>query len=351
MEQLSGDRFIGLWTGGYLLLAVLLALIGAYIIFSLAKRFAHQTDNVIDDSLVRRGKGPAMVILPLLVVLVVLPFLQVSSDQAVLIRRVVALGLTASIGWLMIGLVGVFGDFVSAKYRMHHADNLAARQMRTQAQLLRRIGIIVIVIVTLCVMLMTIPNVRLLGASLFASAGVVGLVIGIAARPVLSNLIAGIQIALTDPILLDDVVIVEGEWGWVEEIGTTYVVVRVWDQRRLVVPLSYFLERPFQNWTREGADILGTVFVYTDYSIPVDEVRQELHRILEASGIWDKKVWGLQVTNATAQTMELRALMSAPSSPKAWDLRCHVREKLIEFLREKHPQSLPKTRAEIRQSG
>ncbi len=152
---------------------------------------------------------------------------------------------------------------------------------------------------------------------------------------------------MTEPIRLDDVVIVEGEWGWIEEIGTTYVVVRIWDLRRLVMPLSYFIERPFQNWTRTTADILGTVFVYADYTVPVEEVRQELHRILKSSGMWDGKVWNLQVTNATEHTMEMRALMSAPDSGKAWDLRCYVREKLVQYLQERYPQSLPRARAEI----
>jgi hypothetical protein len=143
------------------------------------------------------------------------------------------------------------------------------------------------------------------------------------------------------------VVIVEGEWGWIEDILTTYVVVRIWDLRRLVVPLSYFIEHPFQNWTRVTANLLGTVFVYADYTVSVEDVRQELHRILETSGMWDGETWGLQVTNAGEHTLELRALMSAPSGPSAWDLRCHVREKLIEYLQAHNPQSLPKTRAEV----
>ena len=151
------------------------------------------------------------------------------------------------------------------------------------------------------------------------------------------------------PIRLDDVVIVEGEWGRIEEIGTTYVVVRIWDFRRLVVPLSYFIEKPFQNWTRKSADLLGTVFIYTDYTVPVDEVRSQLHAVLQSSGLWDGKTWGLQVTNATENVVELRALMSAPDSGTAWDLRCEVREKMIKFLQEKFPDSLPKLRAELKQ--
>ena len=177
--------------------------------------------------------------------------------------------------------------------------------------------------------------------------GLAALVAGLAARSTFSNLIAGVQIAFTQPMRLDDVVIVEGEWGWIEEIRTTYVVVRIWDLRRLIVPLSYFIEKPFQNWTRQTADLLGTVFLYTDYTVPVEEVRQEFHRVLESSKRWDGKVWGMQVTNASERSMELRALMSAPNASVAFELRCFVREKLIQFLQEKYPQSLPKTRAEL----
>jgi hypothetical protein len=211
---------------------------------------------------------------------------------------------------------------------------------------LRRSIVTLIIIVALGIMLMTFPGIRQIGAGLFASAGLAGLLVGLAARTTITNLLAGIQIALTEPIRLEDVVIVEGEWGTIEEIGSTYVVVRIWDMRRLVVPLSYFIEKPFQNWTRVTADLLGTVFVYADYTASVEEVRQELHRVLQATDLWDGKVWGLQVTNATEHTVEMRALMSASDSSKAWDLRCYVREKLIGFL-QSHPQNLPRTRANI----
>jgi small-conductance mechanosensitive channel len=229
------------------------------------------------------------------------------------------------------------------------ADNLAARQAHTRVRVLRRLLVAAIVTVTACLILMSIPSIRQIGITLFASAGIVGLVAGMAARPALSNLIAGVQLALTEPIRLDDVVIVEGEWGWIEEIRSTYVVVRIWDLRRLVVPLSYFIEHPFQNWTRKTADILGTVFIYVDYTVPIDVVRKQLLRILQASDLWDEKVWGLQVTKSAEQTLELRALMSAPDSGKAWDLRCQVREELVKYLQREYPQSLPRVRAEIRQ--
>jgi len=204
-------------------------------------------------------------------------------------------------------------------------------------------------IVTASVILMMFEQLRVIGVSLLASAGIAGLILGFSAQKVLSNLFAGIQIAITQPIRLDDVVIVENEWGWIEEITLTYVVVKIWDLRRLIIPISYFIEKPFQNWTRISADILGTVYIYGDYTIPVAKLREELTRILQSTDLWDGKVDGLQVTNAKEYTLELRALMSAKDSPKAWDLRCLVREKLVAFVQENYPQCLPKFRTELKQ--
>ena len=170
---------------------------------------------------------------------------------------------------------------------------------------------------------------------------------GLAARPLLSSLIAGVQIAMTQPIRIDDAVVVENEWGWIEEITSTYVVIKLWDWRRLIVPLSYFIEKPFQNWTREGAAIIGSVFLYVDYAVPVDRVREKLSEIVKASRLWDGRVVNLQVSDAKDHAIELRALVSARTSPLAWDLRCEVREKLIAFLRDEYPQALPRQRADL----
>jgi small-conductance mechanosensitive channel len=200
-------------------------------------------------------------------------------------------------------------------------------------------------------MLMTFEKVRQLGTTILASAGIIGIIFGIAAQRTIGTFIAGLQIAFTQPIRIDDVVIVENEWGRIEEITLTYVVVRIWDLRRLIVPITYFIEKPFQNWTRVTADILGAVYIHVDYTVPVEAVRAELQKILKEAQLWDGKVCVLQVTNTSEQAIELRALMSAADASTAWSLRCYVREKLVEFIQKNYPDSLPKLRASLRQLG
>ncbi len=252
--------------------------------------------------------------------------------------------LIAAFGWALVGFFDTWRDGVLRHHPLDIADNLHARRLHTQIEIIRRTFIILVFLICAASILMTFPAVRVIGDTLFASAGVAGLVLGLSARPVLSNLIAGIQIALTEPIRLDDVVIVEGEWGWIEEIRATYVVVRIWDLRRLVVPLSHFIEQPFQNWTRKTANLLGTVYLYGDYTLPVEALRTELIHLLHETSLWDGVAANLQVTGATPQGMELRALMSARNSSDAWNLRCLVREKLIAFLGQNYPGCLPHTR-------
>jgi small-conductance mechanosensitive channel len=203
------------------------------------------------------------------------------------------------------------------------------------------------VLFTAASMLMVFDSVRQLGTSILASAGVLGIIVGFAAQRSIATVLAGFQIALTQPIRLDDVVIVEGEWGHIEEITLTYVVVLIWDQRRLIVPISQFIERPFQNWTRTSADILGSVFIYTDYTVPVEALRPEIEQMVKVSKDWDGRFWNLQVTDATERTLQLRVLATAADASKAWNLRCELREKLVALLQEKYPQCLPRVRAEL----
>lgn len=340
---------IGGWLGSLATLVVFPSLAYALhaLLVSIATRVARRTPNDYDESVVRHARRPTRVILPLVALLFALPQAGLPPELQGLLSHAVGIGLIASAGWLVIALFSVVDDVLRNRFPVDVEDNLAARKVRTQMGVFHRIAEAMVGVVTIGVILMTFPSIRHIGDSLLASAGLAGLIVGLAARPMLANLMAGIQLALTEPIRLDDVVIVEGEWGWIEEVRTTYVVVRVWDLRRLVVPLSYFIDHPFQNWTRTSADLLGTVFLYADYRVPVEEVRRELHEILQASGMWDGKVWGLQVTDAREQTLELRMLMSAPDSSTAWDLRCLVRERLVEFLQREHPECLPRTRVQL----
>jgi small-conductance mechanosensitive channel len=209
----------------------------------------------------------------------------------------------------------------------------------------------IVVVVGIALALLTFPGVQKIGASLLASAGIAGLVLGIAAKSILGNLLAGLQLAFSQPISIDDVVIVEGEFGKIEEIGRTHVVVALWDQRRLIVPLTHFIEKPFQNWTRVTSDILGTVFLWVDYGMPVDPLRAELRRICEAAPEWDRRLCLIQVTETSEGAMQLRALVSAADASRNWDLRCIVREKLIDFIHREYPEHLPRVRSEVTKIG
>lgn len=230
------------------------------------------------------------------------------------------------------------------RYDVNARDNLKARKIHTQFNIISRIAIAIIVIFATGIILLTFDEVRQIGISLFASAGIISLVIGLAAQKVIAAFLAGIQIALAQPIRLDDVVVVENEWGRVEEISLTYIVIRIWDKRRLVVPTTYFMDKPFQNWTRVSADLLGTVFLYTDYTANVDELRDALNHILQETSLWDGKVGIIQVTNASEKSMELRILVSSHDSPTGWDLRVYVREKLIDYMQKNMPAVLPRSR-------
>jgi small-conductance mechanosensitive channel len=346
MNFLLQDWRTRLWSLGAVLAACAVALLLHFLLFRISRRLSRHKQTVLAQSLLYCEK-PARFVLLCLLEMAIVPFLPVSAFWQTALARGIGICLIAAAAWLLIALLQVIEAVVSYRYSPLTTTTLAARRVQTQVQVLHRIAVIMIVVLAIATILMTFPSIRHIGESLFASAGLAAVVAGLAARTMLSNIMAGVQIALTQPIRLEDAVIVEGEWGWIEEITTTFVVVRIWDLRRLVLPISYFIEKPFQNWTRKSADLLGTAFVYADYSVPVEEVRQELHRILRTSGLWDGKTWGLQVTNANDRTIELRALMSAPDGGSAWDLRCLVREKLVQFLQQRYPECLPRTRAEI----
>jgi small-conductance mechanosensitive channel len=302
-------------------------------------------------SLLLRLRGPSRLAFIIAGCGLVVPNLALAPSLAEALGKVLAIAFVVLVGWTVMLSLHIATDLHLRRYKIDVDDNLLARKHVTQIRLLRRAIDTVIVVLTFSAALMTFDAVRQYGVSLFASAGVAGLVAGLAARPVLANLFAGIQIALTQPIRVDDAVVIEGEWGWIEDITSTYVVVKLWDWRRLVVPLTYFIEHPFQNWTRENAAIIGSVFLHVDYTAPIDKIREKLNEIARASPLWDGRVVVLQVTEAKERTLELRALVSAATSPRAWDLRCEVREKLIGFLRDEYPGCLPRLRLETDPGG
>ncbi|MGH6665369.1 MAG: mechanosensitive ion channel family protein [Pseudolabrys sp.] len=292
-------------------------------------------------------RGVTQLALIILALCIAIPIAPLDPDTAQWLARLLLIGVIGLIGWAGITALNIAADLYLRQFRIDVDDNLLARKHVTQVRVLLRTGDVLVVIVTIAAALMTFEPVRQYGVSLFASAGVAGIVAGLAARPVLSNLFAGVQLAMTQPIRIDDAVIVENEWGTIEEITSTYVVVRLWDWRRLIVPLSYFIEKPFQNWTREGSALIGSALIYVDYRAPVGVIRDKLKEIVKNSKDWDGNVVNLQVTDVKEQVIELRCLMSARSAGQAFNLRCEVREQLIDFLQKHHPKALPRQRSEV----
>jgi len=327
--------------------AILVGITGHYFIFGLLLGLVKRTKNIVDNSFVNYCYRPLQWIIILIIVQLLMKLTAFQTQLPDLLNHVLSLLLIGLVSWLLIRSTNVLEDYVLTRFNIDVKDNLRARKILTQFRVLKRIVIAIVVIVAFATCLMTFERVRHLGTTILASAGIIGIVVGMAAQRTIATFIAGLQIAITQPIRVDDVVIVENEWGRIEEITLTYVVVRIWDLRRLVVPITYFIEKPFQNWTRVTADILGTVFIYVDYTVPIESIRAELQRILKSSELWDGKVCVLQVTNTSERTVELRALMSAADASTAWSLRCQVREKMVDFIQKNYPDALPKLRAEF----
>ena len=337
------------WLAPYAVLigGVMGAVILHALLYSIARRVSQKTKTDVDFLLVKNTRRAARAVFVMLAAHLLTPTTTMVEPILSYVRQGTTIGLILSITWLVIRALGVIDDMILSRHPINVRDNLKARQIHTQTRVLSRTLMIIVASVGIAAVLMTFPRVRQFGETMLASAGIAGVIIGLAARATIANLIAGVQLALTQPIRIDDAVVVEGEWGWIEEIRSTFVVVKIWDERRLVVPLNYFIEQPFQNWTRKTADLIGSVFIHADYRLPVDDVRRELKRMVECCEEFDGRVCVLQVTNATATTIELRVLVSAADSPSCWDLRCKVREKLIAYLQAEHPTCLPRVRAEI----
>lgn len=327
--------------------AVLAGLAAHWLLFWILSRFSGRTRLGWDDLALRYARPPLRLFLPLFFTGLVAPSLKLPGGGLRLLTHLTSLLLIFAVSYAAISGLRFLRDLFLARYDVTATDNLRARKVHTQVAVLEKVLITVIVILTVAFMLMTFDGVRQVGVSLLASAGIAGIILGFAAQKSIGNLLAGIQIAITQPIRIDDVVIVENEWGRIEEITLTYVVVRIWDLRRLVVPINYFIEHPFQNWTRQGSNILGTVYVHTDYTVPVDALREELERLVKPHPLWDGQVCVLHVTDARPETLEIRLLVSTRNSGEGWELRCYVREKMVEFIRKNYPDSLPKTRVAV----
>ncbi len=309
--------------------------------------WAKRTENKLDDMLMPLLVRTLRVVVPMLGIIFALPVIGLSHEYEGVIAKGSSILVIVMVAWVLFQAVQLGERAVLAKFDISAVDNLQARKVYTQVHVLGKTIYVVITIFAIASVLMLFDDVRRLGTSLLASAGVVGVIAGFAAQRTIANLFAGFQVAMTQPIRLDDVVIVEGEWGRVEEITLTYVVVHIWDDRRLIVPLSYFIEKPFQNWTRASAQLLGSVFLWVDYSLPLDKMRQATQKIVERSALWDKRFWNLQVTDATDKAMQIRVLATAADSSKAWDLRCELRENLIAYIQQNHPRSLPQNRSDM----
>lgn len=336
------EGFGDLTSVGIAIVAVVIGLGLHWVVHRVMNRFARRTETTLDESIIRHTNNPVRLLVVLAAVLVSTVLMSPEARDTA-IGVLIFIGIIA-LGWFVVSLTLVGEDAMLRRYPPEDAESLEARQMKTQISVLQRFGAIIIWLIAAALALLTIPGVAPLATSLLAGAGVLGIVLGVAAGPIIGNFIAGIQIAFTQPIKIGDVVVIEGEWGRIGEITATYVVVHVWDKRRLIVPLSKIVNEPIENWTRKTTDLLTTVAIYADYRAPVDEIRAAYKRILDASGKWDGEAWSVLVTDADDRTMKIRAMFSAPDSSNAWDLQCLVREQLIAYLQDEHPEALPVAR-------
>lgn len=329
-------------------LAVTAGLLASSLIRIAGKKLEGFGSTIMLRLALRRIRASASALVGVLSGLAIIPATGLTPETQTGLAR-----LAIVVGVIAIGIAGIrltqLGFDIYARRIGGSVEDVQVRRRQTRLNLLRRLAVISIAVTSVALVFLSLPTLRTLGISLFASAGVAGIAIGLAARPAIANLLAGVQIAFSEPIRIGDQVVIEGEWGTVEDITSTYVVINIWDQRRMILPLAYFLEKPFQNWTRESPQILGTSMFYVDYSVPVEEMREQLRHILENTSLWDGRAMALQVTDCRTDTVEIRALMSARNAGGAFELRCHVREKMIEWLRCEYPHALPRTRYAIDQ--
>lgn len=333
---------------------VAITFIALLIIYTIANKIVNrvtkESDSQLTKRLLSRIRIPTLLLISVIALWTPITYTDLPKSLEETAVKILTILMISIFSWMAISVVQLIKYFVLKKYDIKQKDNLKARKIYTQFRIIERVLIFIILIIAVSLALMSFSSIRKIGVSLITSAGIGGLILGLAAQKVLGGFLAGIQIAVAQPIRLDDVVIVEGEWGRIEEINLTFVVVNIWDERRLVLPTTYFIEKPFQSWTRTTAQLLGTVFIYTDYKVDFDAFREELTRLLHSTDLWDGRVNVLQVTDTNENTVEMRALMSAIDSPTAFDLRVYVREHLIRFLQQNYPDSMPRSRVEIQNS-
>lgn len=322
-------------------------LIARHVLMLAVGQFTKRTKITLDDALLATWRGPSMIIFPAFGIQLALTAVPDEAAIQGFIRHLITISFIVGVAWLVMAILNQGGRLLLLRKRSDDQPVFTHRALETRIHLLTRIANTIVAVIAGAIVLMTFPGVKELGASILASAGIAGVVAGLAAQSLLANVLSGIQLALTEPIRLGDAVVIEGEFGTVEEIGASFVIVRTWDLRRLIIPLSFFMENRFENWTLTSSDLLGSAMLHVDYSAPIDALRNELNRILNESSDWDRKVAVLQVTDATDRTIQVRALMSAGNPATLWNLRCEVREKLIQFLQQNHVQTLPRLRAEI----
>ena len=349
-------RELDLWPVTWNLILIAISIIAGLIIKLLLILFVKKKTTAERHysffySLLRHLGKPLTYFLPLFVFDMLMPLMRMPPVFIRNISHAVEIGLIITFSWLLIQFMNVAQDYVYYKYDLKKSDNFRERKIRTQLQYIRQVFAGMIVLLTIAAVLLTFSTMRKLGAGLLTGVGIGGIIIGFAAQRSLSNLLAGFQIAFTQPIRIDDVVIVENEYGRIEEITLTYVVVKIWDERRMILPINYFIEKPFQNWTRTTTELMGTVFIYADYTLPVTPLRDELNRLLKETPLWNGKANALALTDVKERTVEIRAVVSANNSSALFDLRCYIREGLVKFINEHYPDSLPKTRTEVEEAN
>lgn len=321
-------------TGGVILGAVLAGMIVHHALFSLLERSSRNREVGFRRAIVRRARRPLGFIFPLVAVLAVLPDANILPQYAQPVEHLATVLTYIAVGWGVSAMVGLFADLVVARYNVSTSDNLRVREVETRVFLVTRTATVLVWVLAIAAALMTFPPIRTLGATLLASAGIAGIAAGFAARPLFENMVAGLQIAFAQPIRIDDVVVVQGQQGRIEEIRDTFVVVRLWDMRRMILPLTWFIQNPFENWTRSTAELVGPVLVYAPYAFDVEVLRKALPALLQETDLWNGEIQNVQVVDVTEANMQIRALVSARNSNDLWDLRCLVRERFVALIAE-----------------